>query len=329
MDTLKQFFSWLRDEFLPVLETRLRMLEEALSVSPENDKMRRELMRLETYVSRCALVVQSIEENPRNWVYWQERDEHGDLRSIAKPIQASQFAPYLIRDAAQVRVYLSAYVGPKEVFCRSLGLDPDKVTGARYGSTFPVENRPIHMTFVGSMSHRNVEATLPSMLRQIERTAHVHAKEKGVVHTHSYRLGKSIADYLKSNGLAKRVLFPADVKARNEAYEFHIATDKPTILISPSMVEGFDLFDDRARWQILAKCPWPFLLDPQVRAKKDVDPDWYVLRTVSDIIQSAGRSTRSDTDHSKVYILDSDFQRLYREHERFFPRWFRSAFIWH
>jgi Rad3-related DNA helicase len=97
-------------------------------------------------------------------------------------------------------------------------------------------------------------------------------------------------------------------------------------MLSPSIAEGFSFDDDLARWQIIAKVPYPYLGDRQVAAKMKQDRDWYVLQTVMTVLQACGRIVRSDIDHGTTYILDSDFIRLFEDNTKFFPKWFKDAF---
>ena len=95
------------------------------------------------------------------------------------------------------------------------------------------------------------------------------------------------------------------------------------------MTEGFSLDDDLARFQIIAKIPYPNLGDKQVEAKKDIDQEWYTLQTITAIVQACGRIVRSDTDHGVTYVLDGDFMPLFEKNPEFFPKWFQDAFVWH
>ena len=109
----------------------------------------------------------------------------------------------------------------------------------------------------------------------------------------------------------------------------HRTSEEPTVMLSPSMTEGFNMQDDLARFQIIAKMPYPYLGDKQVAAKRERDPEWYAMQTAMTVVQACGRIVRSDTDHGATYILDSDFQNLFERNEEFFPGWFQEAFIWH
>ena len=97
-------------------------------------------------------------------------------------------------------------------------------------------------------------------------------------------------------------------------------------MIRASISEGFSFDDDLARFQIIAKVPYPYLGVRQVAATMEQDRDWYILQTVMSILQACGRIVRSETDHGATYILDLDFIRLYEENTKFFPKWFKDAF---
>jgi ATP-dependent DNA helicase DinG len=323
------FADWLEQKYMPVIKDRIESLNAQLESRPSDIKLQEEVNSTETHYNRNLAAIQSIDEDANNWVYWQEkRESSNDLESVAKPISATAFTKQLLFDAASIRVYMSAFPGPKGVFCRSLGLDPEKVAWLSLSSTFPKENRPIHMVLVGSMGQKSIETTMPSMLRMCERILKAHENEKGLIHCHSYRLGEAIFNYLAPR-FPGRIIFPKTGKERDASFAMHKNREDATVMLSPSMTEGFNLQDDLARFQIIAKMPYPYLGDKQVAAKKARDPDWYDMQTVMTVLQACGRIVRSDTDHGATYIVDSDFQMLYERHPDFFPRWFEEAFVWH
>jgi Rad3-related DNA helicase len=202
-------------------------------------------------------------------------------------------------------------------------LEPDGVAWLEMDSTFPVENRLIHMTTVGSMSRTWMDQTLPHLLKMCETILEAHPEEKGIIHCHSYALGQKIYDYFRSN---KRVLFSTKASERAANFNLHRISPAPTVMLSPSISEGFSFDDDLARFQIIAKVPYPYLGDRQVAARMKLDRDWYTLQTVMTILQACGRIVRSDTDHGSTYILDRDFLRLFEENTKFFPKWFKDGF---
>jgi ATP-dependent DNA helicase DinG len=100
------------------------------------------------------------------------------------------------------------------------------------------------------------------------------------------------------------------------------------VILSPSFTEGFDFADDMARWQVIAKMPYPYLGDKQVAAKKEADPEWYAMRTVMTVIQASGRICRNEKDHGVTYITDADFNHLWERYGYMFPNWWKEALQW-
>lgn len=327
-EDIMEFCNWIARCLLPAINSRIVDLRESLDEGLElSQAQNKELSQLTSLASRFSNSIADIKKDRDNWVYWQEGDGRGGLTAVARPIEASKYT-HLIRSMASIRLYMSAYPGPKEAFCRSLGLDTDDVAWLNLKSTFPPENRPIVMGMIGSMGRQKVEKTMPGMLRVVEKVMDKHATEKGLIHCNSYQIGQAIFDKLSTTQHASRLLYPKASEARTSAYLQHSQSKLPTVLISPSMTEGFDFNEDMARWQIITKMPYPYLGDKQVAAKKERDPDWYAMKTIMTIIQAAGRICRSETDHGITYILDSDFQNLWERHRDFFPKWFVEAIVW-
>ena len=329
-DNVTEFAQFLLNEYLPVLEHRLEDYAnwEPSDDSPEERKIAQDKMELEGHYTRIKRGADSITVDPTNWVFWQAANRKGETEVMAKPLDASFFSHDLVFNMGHVRIYMSAYPGSKRVFCRSLGLDPDKVAWLNLNSTFPVENRRVYLTMVGSMSKRNRSSTMPSFLMFVQKIMECHKDTKGIIHCTSYELGKAIYQGLLGTSHANRLLFPQSSDDRDPMFDVHKRSLDPTIIISPSMGEGFDFAEDLARWQIIAKIPYPYLGDMQISAKKDLDPEWYDLQAVSSIIQSCGRVVRSDTDRGDTYLLDSDFIALWEKNKEKFPRWFTDALVW-
>ena len=77
------------------------------------------------------------------------------------------------------------------------------------------------------------------------------------------------------------------------------------------MLEGVDLSDDLSRFQIVCKLPNLSLGDKRIKMKTEMNNKWYELQMWQRLIQSCGRSTRSENDFSKTFILDSLFNRAF------------------
>lgn len=324
---LAEFVQWLKERYLPDIEATLSAMVMMADDNALPDKLVKEIFPLQNQVTKTTQAIELIERDPTQWVYWQDKDRDNHLISTARPLNAAPFSGSLF-NAGSLVVHMSAFPGSKDIYCRSIGLDPEKVARVGLSSTFDIKNRQVVLALVGSMSMRNVDKTLPSFLRVAEKILTRHHDEKGIIHSNSYKLGEAIFNYFSSTTHSQRLLFPRSADEREELVKQHAESTEPTVLISPSVTEGFDFKDDIARWQIISKCPYPSLSDAQVAKKRELDPEWYALETIKTIVQAAGRICRSDTDYGTTYILDEDFRRLWYEYQDHFPKWFAKAFVW-
>ena len=147
-----------------------------------------------------------------------------------------------------------------------------------------------------------------------------HPKEKGIIHCVNFRIAK----YIKENIDSDRLMIH-DSTNRDEVLKRHIQSDEPTVLLSPSMMEGVDLYDDLSRFQIMCKVPFPYLGDLVVQKRMERNKQWYPYMTVKSVIQSLGRSIRNESDFAMSYILDSDWERFYRMNLKIFPNDFKIS----
>lgn len=330
IDDMQMFANWLDVSYLPKIKSQLETCAEMAQAADDNldDDVSKRITALENQERKTVACISGIRTEPKNWIYWCDQTERDGNVVYCKPLDASPYME-ILRSGGTVRVYMSAFPGEKHTFCDSLGLDPSEVAWLRLGSSFPKDNRPVIMGLVGSMSRRNQQTTLPAMLRVVDKIMSKHATEKGIIHCHSYDLGKTIADSLKGTAAGLRLLFPRKAEERDLLVARHCSPDSgPTVLLSPSVTEGFDFKDDTARWQIIAKVPYPYLGDKQVEAKKEISQEWYDQQTIMTIVQAAGRVCRSETDWGVTYVLDDDFRNLWDKRRGMFPAWFKEAIVW-
>jgi len=136
----------------------------------------------------------------------------------------------------------------------------------------------------------------------------------------TYKIGK----YIQENVKSPRIL-THDPSNREEVLKKHFESEDPTVLLSPSMMEGVDLADDASRFQILCKVPYPYLGDAVVKKRMNKNKLWYPYSTAKSIVQSLGRSIRNDTDYAVSYIVDSDWENFYSKNSSMLPEEFKRA----
>ena len=215
---------------------------------------------------------------------------------------------------------MSATILDKDAFCKSLGIPIDQASFISLPSPFPTKNRPIFFCPIGKMTQKEIDRSLPKLADAVKSIMNQHKNEKGIIHAHSYK----IANYLKQNIRSSRILIH-DSTNRDEVLKKHLSSDKPTVLLSPSMTEGVDLQEESSRFQIVCKVPYPYLGDKLVKKRMNKWGWWYPLQTAKTIVQSVGRSIRSNEDFAVTYILDENWNYFYSRNKNIFPEDFRKC----
>ena len=317
MTTIQEHQRWVKEAYLQ----EAKLMAESMMETNVEGASNAEAAGLLLHIQGLTRTIELIDNT---WVFWQEVNDKGRT-SYASPTHAAPFFNDLVASSAPVRIFLSAFLGAKPIFCQNLGLDPARVAWLKLSSAFDIENRRNTFIPTGSMGRKSIDATTPKMASAIVKLATKHAGERGVIHCVSYKLGKEMYRLLRGTPIGNRILFPENADQRDAMFAEH-SRSTDAILLSPSFAEGYDFKGDLARWQIICKVPYPSLGNLVVRARKDENEEWYGLQTVMKIIQASGRIVRSEDDYGETYILDSDFGFLLKKYEHLFPKWWMDAF---
>jgi ATP-dependent DNA helicase DinG len=277
--------------------------------------------------------IDGLKANPENWVVCGVRksttmDAYGGGSTLVdevtfQPLDVAAYTSQLFGTAETV-LLMSATVFSEELLCRTLGIPLEKAQFIKVSeSSFPVENRRIHAMDVAPLSWATMNASMEGIARAVDAVMTRHANERGVVHTTSYQQANYIIEHVSERNRA-RLVSTEGSQARTELLHTHGATGA-SVLISPSLYQGVDLKDDLARFQVIVKVPFSDLSDRRTQVKMNRSRGWYDWQTALRLVQTYGRSVRSETDHAVTYILDSNFSSFVKAHREMFPQYFLEA----
>ena len=317
--TPAMFVKWISTDYYPALEAKVKSFKSGLNKfksiksrmeGGEFSKLSRQLEILAGHEKKVLTFLSLYDKN--NWLMSEIPAEERSSRKIEfKPIDVAPYAEDYLLKMGKFVLLMSATIVDTQRFGELCGLSD-------FGSLlvpcpFPLENRPIIYSGIGKMSAREIDATLPKLAAAVKAILEEHKNDKGIIHCRSYKIAWYIKRALRNNRLLIH-----DSSNRDDILQKHIKSKKPTVLLSPSMTEGIDLKEDLSRFQILCKVPFPYLGDKLTRKKMNKWDWWYDLQTAKAVIQSTGRSVRSETDTAVTYILDSSWERFFDKNQRLF-----------
>lgn len=189
---------------------------------------------------------------------------------------------------------------------KMLGISEQEVVVISIPSTFNKARRPVF--FVKDAAKLNYKSELKSLntLGIINRILATHPDQKGILHCGNYKFFNQLKASLGKN---QRFIWVDRGDNKAAVLKAHSLSKKPTILVSPSMMEGVDLKDDLARFQIMVKIPYP-ALDVYTRKLMERYDRYYETQVACKIMQAYGRPVRSEDDSAVMYIIDGSFERL-------------------
>jgi Rad3-related DNA helicase len=192
-----------------------------------------------------------------------------------------------------------------------------------YPSIIPVSNRPVvHWRTGVRLRFDTDHAGLRAWVSNIDQFISFRLPWKGIIHTVSYDRCRYLLEHSR---YAAYFVVHGRRDLASQVAKFK-RMPAPAILVSPSILTGFDFPGDECRWQIISKVPFPHTKNPVYMARKKDDPEYGMFAAVVSIVQAAGRGTRSAEDWCETVIVDDQISWLMRKYKKFAPRYFLNAY---
>ena len=241
-------------------------------------------------------------------------------KQLYNPVWAHAYAEeFLFRSIPKV-LLSSATLSPE--VGKYLGIPPKQSEWHEVRSAFNRKRRPFYICPIVRVDHRMTEQQIALWVEHIDQIIDTRVHLKGIIHTVSYKR----AQELMSRSRHKHLMLTHDSRTSRATIEKFKSSSKPCILVSPSVVEGFDFPYDECRWQIIAKIPFSDGRDPVFKARRTSDNNYGNYLASLAIMQMTGRSTRAKDDASEVFVVDDHwgwFQSRIR-----WPKWFKESWEW-
>ena len=296
-------------------------ISSVLGAKNKDVKLMNLITDLKQLQTKMVVFLKEFKENPDNWVLesqWNEKEKKKEYS--LEPIWAYDYLDKYIFSHYDKVILMSGTILDKPLFSSLNGLEQDKTVYYSIDSPFKASKRPIYYMPIGKMSYTKKQETFKRYIPYIQKVLKKYKGKKGIIHTNSFEL----ANWIKDNIKDKRLLFH-DSSNKDEILELHMKSDEPTVIVSPSVSTGVSFDNDRARFQIIAKIPYPSLASQKNKLRQKQSSEWYSYRTVAGLIQMYGRIVRNGGDWGDTIIIDESFSDVMRFSSKFLPNWFQKA----
>lgn len=240
------------------------------------------------------------------------------------PLKVSELSKMMFRGIDKV-LFMSATIINHAKMAESLGITSDEYTFIDVKSDFDPKKSPIYISPAKfDMTWGKIDASLPKMAKEVVELCEIHAKDNGIIHTHSFKITKAIQDAV---GNDPRFLFRDKFSSNEDIIAEHFNNPNPTVLVSPSLAFGTSLDNEHGRFQIVTKLPYLPMGNKRIKTLANRDFEWYQMKMWVRLIQMCGRCTRSMEDYSSTYIFDKSFINAVKRYEDRLPTWFKDRLI--
>lgn len=272
---------------------------------------------------RVDILVEQIRENNTYFVCEERMDDYRGQPKKCLLIRPKYVPPNISRQFFKFSSHVIFMTGTAfPHIWQELGFN--KVDYLELPSPIPKENRRVLSTNSVSLSFQTEEDKKESLVKEVAaQIKHIvtilHPDESGVILA-PYSLADGLKQYLE-----EPFFLHMDKKTKAKKIDHFLTKEKRMVGIFSGSFEGLSLNDDISRFTIIPKVPFPSLTDKVIQIRRSENEMSYLLEAMTMIIQGSGRSTRSETDHSTIYILDTNFLKVYSKTRSLLPTYFKES----
>lgn len=240
--------------------------------------------------------------------YVYDRDDTEKSYKI-KPVFVKGLSSLIL---TEYNLFMSATI-TDDYMIETIGLDPEKTSFIILPSVYPRENKPIFCISKGAVTFSSLQnpKTMTSLATDVSAilSRHLKLKQSGLAFTNSFQMAEQLYNEIPKHLRTHIILHKRGEKVSAVVAKMK-ASNKPMLLISPSIFEGVDFKGDHSSYQIILKAPYPSLADKRIALIASRYSGVYKTITLMKIVQGVGRSVRSKTERALTYILDSNIEKL-------------------
>ncbi len=240
-DQTEKVFQWLTSSIVAINDTIGDLLETL--------KQKKLTIGEQAKLTMCRNLLGSLTLINETWTDCEYICDRDGKTVRLLPLRVNALTKYVFNYGEKV-LLMSAIIIDHVHFAKTLGIENYKYI--EVDSCFDAQKAPIKISTKQKLNKANLQSLLPTISKQVQQICEIHKNVKGIIHTHTHSITKSLENYLRGDRFIYR-----NVEANNEdILKQHSETSLPTVLVSPSMTFGVDLKDDLARFQIIIKAAY-------------------------------------------------------------------------
>lgn len=333
--TVLRFIDFVNEYFIEELSMSLDNMKSLLSkqqiTRPEKLKISRYIINLETALESYTTFSKSMDDGTddiNNWVIDVEEEKFSKEKLTfpttytIQPVWSRNYLYEYVWKHYDHVIFMSGTLLDKDMFSYLNGLESSLSSYIDIPSPFPVKNRPIYYPKgIGKMTFDNKKDTWEKQKLFLDKIIKKYSNKKGIIHCVNYEVSNKIKDYYKGNN---RFLIHSS-ENRDDILQEHLTSKDPTILVSPSMMNGIDLKDDLSRFQVIMKVPYGNINSMKVKKRQSDNKEWYKWSTCANLIQMCGRSIRHIDDYCDTFILDDSLSNVMKFDHKYLTNYFTES----
>ncbi len=307
------------------------MRRKSVSGLKKRKNIARKIEQCRSFLRRYNYCLDEVKTG-RDWVVDIDKVEYKEEERYSislSPVDVDRFLQRYVWCRGDKRILSTAtmpYLDSPDRWIEDLGLRPENTKIIKKPMPFNPSNRPIYTDYmIDRFTDGSDKKYWDNIVKAIESLYEKHKDEKGLIHTTSYERAEKLYNSLSD----KSILHKKDPSENKNIdwviYRWQENSEEKNMLLSPSFMDGIDLPDEKCRWQVLVKVPYPNPKNSRIDFLLNERDDWrwYYEVTAQKIIQSVGRGIRHKNDYCRYYILDKSFIDVMNK--AYIPEWFQKA----
>jgi Rad3-related DNA helicase len=236
-----------------------------------------------------------------NWI-WQADERTGHV--TFEPVRLNGYTRSLFSGIPRV-LMMSASLNE---FTLRLLMSQDQPYNYRaWPSVFPPSNAPVYHLPTVKLTWKSTDEDYKKVIEAMDAIIDSRADRKTIVHTVSYARSERALRYSRHAGRFIRNTAGSELPDCLDRFR---SAGPGTILVTPSVEEGFDFPDTQCEVQICLKFPFPNETQRVIKERCAQIPGYRLHYAAQKLVQMRGRAVRSETDRSELFVLDNAVRQL-------------------